>query len=219
MAGSQIGRSSLLRVLPTLGLSETLCQSHQPWMVWIPAFSVGDYPHVSNRFVVIVYIVPRYHHHGNGVTVMVDFCLVPGGLVLIINTATARRSIGLLKGSLLFLGSVMNTLLEDWLGLVDLELGLEVIQVVGDGTGIGVTTSVHEAELGVIENFITGVAPVALAATVLLDLFGVGIGETVLAKVLGDMLDGDECAVFRLADVGLVVVLVRASHLEKCCPR
>jgi hypothetical protein len=33
------------------------------------------------------------------------------------------------------------------------------------------------------------------------------------------MLDGDEGAVFRLADVGLVVELVRASHLEKCCQR
>jgi len=139
--------------------------------------------------------------------------------VLVINTAAAGRGIGLLKGNLLFLRSVMNTLLEEWLGLVDFELGLEEIHVVGNGTGIGVTASVHEAKLGVVENFITSVAPVALATTVLLDLFGIGIGETVLAKVLGNMLDGDEGAVFRLADVGLVVELVRASHLEKCCQR
>jgi hypothetical protein len=31
------------------------------------------------------------------------------------------------------------------------------------------------------------------------------------------VLDGDECAVLRLSDVGLVVVLVRTSHLDECC--
>lgn len=54
----------------------------------------------------------------------------------------------------------MDTLLEDWLGLVDLKLGLEVIHVVGNGTGVGVTASVDEAELRVVENFVTSVAPV-----------------------------------------------------------
>jgi hypothetical protein len=134
--------------------------------------------------------------------------------VLVIDAAAARGSIRFLESHLLFLRGVMDTLLEDWLRLVDLELGFEVIHVVGDGTGVGMTASVDEAELRVVEDFITSVAPIALATTVLLDLFGIGIGETVLAKELGNMLDGDECAVFRLADVGLVVVLVRTSHFE-----
>lgn len=37
-----------------------------------------------------------------------------------------------------------------------------------------------------------GHTPVALATAVLLNLFGIGIGETVLAKELGNVLDGDE---------------------------
>lgn len=81
--------------------------------------------------------------------------------MLVIDTTTARGSIRLLKSHLLlFLGSAMNTLLKDWLGLVDLKLGLEVLQVVGDGTGVGVTASVDETELRVVDNFITSVAPV-----------------------------------------------------------
>lgn len=66
-----------------------------------------------------------------------------------------------------------------------------------------------------------GHIPVALATAVLLDLFGIGIGETVLAKVLGNMFDGDECAVFRqgTCNVGLVVELVRASHYKPCVSR
>lgn len=64
-----------------------------------------------------------------------------------------------------------------------------------------------------------GHIPVAPATAVLLDLLGIGIGETVLAKELGNVLDGDECAVFRLSDVGLVVVLVRTSHYKICVSR
>ena len=116
------------------------------------------------RFVVVIKykdIVPRYHHRGNGVTVRVDgLRLVPGDLALVIDAAAAGGSIRLLESHMVFLGGIVDTLLEDWLGLVDLELGLEVVQVVGDGTSIGVATGVDEAELGVVEDFVASVAPV-----------------------------------------------------------
>lgn len=83
------------------------------------------------------------------------------GLVLVIDTSAARRCLRLLESHLLFLGSVMNTLFKDWLGLVDLKLGLKLLQVMGDArvADIGVTAS-NEIELRVVENFDTSVAPV-----------------------------------------------------------
>lgn len=81
--------------------------------------------------------------------------------MLVIHTSAARGSLCLLEGHLLFLGSAMNTLFKECLGLVDLKLGLKLLQVMGDArvADIGVTAS-NEIELGVVENFDTSVAPV-----------------------------------------------------------
>lgn len=60
-------------------------------------------------------------------------------------------------GELWVLGAV-DRLLEDGLGLVELELGLEVREVVGIAGRIGPAASVGEVEL-VVKNLITRVAP------------------------------------------------------------
>lgn len=53
----------------------------------------------------------------------------------------------------------MHTLLEDGLGLVELELGLEVVEVVGKATTVGTATSVVKVER-FIDHFFAGVAPI-----------------------------------------------------------
>ena len=83
--------------------------------------------------------------------------LVALGRVVVDRDATgggSRGSVGL--GKLWVIGAV-NRLLKDRLGLVELELGLEVLDVVGTGR-IGATASVGEVEL-VVKNFIARVAP------------------------------------------------------------
>lgn len=65
-------------------------------------------------------------------------------------------SVGL--GELWVLGAV-DRLLKDGLGLVELELGLEVLEVVGIAGRIGATPSVGEIEL-VVKNFIARVSPI-----------------------------------------------------------
>lgn len=65
-------------------------------------------------------------------------------------------SVGL--GELWVLGAV-DRLLKDGLGLVELELGLEVLEVVGIAGRIGATPSVGEIEL-VVKNFIARISPI-----------------------------------------------------------
>lgn len=62
------------------------------------------------------------------------------------------------------LGAV-DRLLKDGLGLVELELGLEVLEVVGIAGRVGSTASVGEVEL-VVKNLITRVAPIERSADV-----------------------------------------------------
>jgi hypothetical protein len=73
MVGSQIEEVQSTQGPFTPCLPEILRQNHQSSMVCVPAFSEGDYP---PRFVSFrrryKNIVPGYHPHGNGVTVMVD---------------------------------------------------------------------------------------------------------------------------------------------------
>lgn len=81
------------------------------------------------------------------------------GRVVVNRDATgggSGSSVGL--GELWVLGAV-DRLLEDGLGLVELELGLEVLEVVGIAGRIGSTASVGEVEL-VVEDLITRVAPI-----------------------------------------------------------
>lgn len=62
------------------------------------------------------------------------------------------------------LGAV-DRLLKDGLGLVELELGLEVLEVVGIAGRVGSTASVGEVEL-VVKNLVTRVAPIKRSANV-----------------------------------------------------
>lgn len=80
------------------------------------------------------------------------------GRVLVDRDATgggSGGSVGL--GELWVLGTV-DRLLEDGLRLVELELGLEVLEVVGIAGRIGAAAGVGEVEL-VVKNLITRVAP------------------------------------------------------------
>jgi hypothetical protein len=55
------------------------------------------------------------------------------------------------------LGAV-QALLKDGLGLVDLELGLEVLRVAGDAAAVGAAAGVGKVE-GFVDDFLAGVAP------------------------------------------------------------
>jgi hypothetical protein len=59
---------------------------------------------------------------------------------------------------LLRLGAV-DTLLEDGLGLIELELGLEVMEMVGVAAAVGAATSVGKLEL-LIDDLLTGTSPI-----------------------------------------------------------
>lgn len=71
-------------------------------------------------------------------------------------------SVGLYE---LWVLSAVDGLLKDGLGLVELELGLEVLEIVGIAGRIGSTASVGEVEL-VVKNLITRVAPTKRSADV-----------------------------------------------------
>lgn len=52
----------------------------------------------------------------------------------------------------------MDGLLKDGLGLIDLELGLEIAHVVGDGATVGATASVGEGE-ALVDDFLAKTTP------------------------------------------------------------
>jgi len=106
----------------------------------------------------------------------------------------------------------VDTLLEDRLGLIELELGLEVVQVVGVAAAVGTATGVGEVEL-LIDNLLASSAPVTLAAAVLLSLLRVDTLEAVLGKELGDIVLRENCALGKTSMVFLVE-LVRSSHVD-----
>lgn len=53
----------------------------------------------------------------------------------------------------------MHALLKDRLGLVELELGLEVVEVVGEAAAVGTASSISKVEW-FIDHFFAGVAPI-----------------------------------------------------------
>ena len=59
----------------------------------------------------------------------------------------------------------MKLLLEDGLGLIDLELGLEVLKVMVDAEAIGTTTKVVPVDV-LVGNFLTRATPVYKAVVV-----------------------------------------------------
>lgn len=107
----------------------------------------------------------------------------------------------------------MNGLLKDGLWLVDLELGLEVVDVVGEGAAVGAAASVGKGE-AMVDDLFAEATPVALTTAVLLDLLGVNIGVAVLGEEARLMLNGDGSA---LGDAFVVAVvgLVGTSHIGR----
>jgi len=98
--------------------------------------------------------------------------------------------------------------LKDWFVLDDLEFGLEVLgseRVTGRvaaATRIGLVVSY-------VFNLLSGVSPVSLPTTLLLDLLGISVNEASLCKELWDMNS-------RTILVGVVAVseLVATGHVE-----
>ncbi len=92
---------------------------------------------------------PPYRNNNTNTDGWLPAALV--GLVLV-DAGPARRALRLL----VLLGA--HVLLEDGLGLVDLELGLEVVQVARQAAAVGAAARVGEVEVPV-DCFVAGVAP------------------------------------------------------------
>jgi hypothetical protein len=129
---------------------------------------------------------------------------------LLVVDASARRSVDL--GELVvFLGAV-KALFEDGLGLVHIELGLEAVDVRGDGAAVGAAPSVGEIEVAIVD-LVAWRAPIASAAAVLLGLLGINASKAILAEELGNVVfskgraGGD-------GSMGAVVELVGAGHFD-----
>lgn len=130
---------------------------------------------------------------------------------LVLRVATLAR------GLLLFTSSAMDALLEDGLRFIDLELGLEVLQVGRDAAAVGSAAGIDKGELLLVHDFASSSAPIGLATSILLCLLGVGVGIAVLAKELGDVrlrVAASGCTTLNKGRVILVVVLVGASHCD-----
>lgn len=135
-------------------------------------------------------------------------------LVLLVHRAAgAGGRLRLGQGVVFLMLGAVDALLKDGLGLVDLELGLEVAQVVGVATAVGSAALVGPLEL-LINDFLTWIAPIASAAAILLGLLGVNTSEAVLGKELGNIVLRKNGA-FGNASVVLLVVLVGASHFDE----
>jgi len=133
-----------------------------------------------------------------------------GLLVLHVVRTLGRVRVHGTERVLVVLEGAVDVLLEDRLGLVDIKLGLEVLDVGGHGAAVGAAARVDKVE-GLVDDLFAHAAPVALAIAVLLGLLGVGVGITVLGKELGHVV---------IRRVGLrhvatrtVVELVGASHV------
>lgn len=103
----------------------------------------------------------------------------------------------------------MDKLFKNGLGLVDLELGLELGHV-GEAAAVGAATGVGETKV-FVDDVIAKAAPIASTRSVLLDLLGVHVGMTAFGKETREMLRGVSGAVGE-ALVVTVIGFVRAGH-------
>lgn len=134
-------------------------------------------------------------------------------MVLVVDrTAGARGALCLGEHVVLLDLGAVEALLKDGLGLVDLELGLEVMEMVRVAAAVGAAASVGELEL-LVDDLLARRAPVAAATSVLLGLLGVNTVEAALGEELGKILMRDGGALGQ-AGVVLLVELVRSSHVE-----
>lgn len=161
-------------------------------------------------------------------------------VLLVHRAAGARGTLGLGESVVILMLRAMDALLEDGLGLIDLKLRLEVVEMVGVTAAVGATASVGEAELfidylgsestpedGELQSRKMGVCldgdvdekqrmenlPVATTSAILLGLLGVNTIKAILGEELGKVLLGKDCALGQ-AGVVLLVVLVRSSHYQ-----
>jgi hypothetical protein len=79
------------------------------------------------------------------------------GRLLLVHGSAAGRSLRLAQ--ILVLRGTVETLLEDRLGFVDLELGLEAGWVGSEAAAVGTASSVDEVEFFLVDDLFTGVAP------------------------------------------------------------
>jgi len=114
--------------------------------------------------------------------------------------------------SVLLIKRPMDRLFEDGIGLIHLELGLEVGEMMV-GEAVGATASVGEVE-ALIHDFFAGTSPVAFATAVLLDLLGVSINKAALGKEARQMFRRRDAPISKTLVV-TIVVLVRTSHFDK----
>lgn len=130
-------------------------------------------------------------------------------MLVLVDGAAAGRGVRLAQ--LLIFGA-MEVLLEDGLGLVDLKLGLEVVDVGGQAAAVGAAAGIGKVE-ALVDDLLTRFAPVGLSTAVLLDLFGISICEAVFGKILGDVVLRASSAVGK-SGVVAVVQLVRSGHVD-----
>jgi len=103
----------------------------------------------------------------------------------------------------------MELLLKNWIGLDSLKLGLEVTDGVVSAA-IGATTSSGEV-VAIVLHLFARAAPIALAATLLLHLFGISVDVPRLGKIARKMLFSRSRAVCE-GDVVTIICLVGAGH-------
>jgi len=128
-------------------------------------------------------------------------------VVFLLSDAVLRRSGALLLE--LFTKRAVNLFFEDGLGLDGLELGLEVLHVVGGR--IASTAGVGHIGSDIFD-LVTSGAPIALAAATLLCLGRVRVGMAGLSEVFGKSRLTLGSAI---SNAGVVAIseLVRASHV------
>jgi len=105
----------------------------------------------------------------------------------------------------------VKELLEDGFGLIDLEFGFEVREVVV-GEAVRAATGVGEVEV-LIDHFLADASPVTLSASVLLDLPGVGINVAAFGEEARQVFCCGSGALAK-ALVVTVIELMRTSHFD-----
>lgn len=126
--------------------------------------------------------------------------------------ATALRRVRLGQVIAVLLLRAMEGLFEDGLGLIDLELGLEVGGVMGKVAAVGAATGVGEAEV-FVGDVIVNSAPIASARAVLLHLLGIHVEMAMLGEEARKMLSWGGSALGKTLVV-TIVGLVGASHFD-----
>lgn len=80
-------------------------------------------------------------------------------VLLIHRAASAGGALGLVQSVILISLGAVDALLEDGLGLIELELGLEVMEMVRVTAAVGAATSVGELEL-LVDDLLAGTSPI-----------------------------------------------------------